>query len=186
MSHELERLKMKNSKNALVALLAVLVTGAVSAQPMSNQGYYGEVGYTALNIKNDSNGFDITPKLARLIVGKEINKGLAVEGTYAFTASNDSAAVNGTKYTGKASLFGAYLKPKFEIAQDVEVFARVGALHTKYEDEGSSFSKTKLSYGIGVQTQFTKDVYGQVDYMNYGKQDSVTAKGFTVSVGTRF
>jgi len=177
---------MKNSKNALVALLAVLATGAVSAQSMSNQDYYGEVGYTALNIKNDSNGFDITPKLARLIVGKEINKGLAVEGTYAFTASNDSAAVNGMKYTGKASLFGAYLKPKFEIAQDVEVFARVGALHTKYEDEGSSLSKTKLSYGMGVQTQFTNYVYGQVDYMNYGKQDSVTVKGFTVSVGTRF
>jgi hypothetical protein len=177
---------MKNSKNALVALLAVLATGAVSAQSMSNQGYYGEVGYTALNIKNDSNGFDITPKLARLIVGKEINKGLAVEGTYAFTASKDSAVVNGTKYTGKASMFGAYLKPKFEISQDVEVFARVGALHTKYEDEGSSFSKTKLSYGIGMQTQFTKDVYGQVDYMSYGKQDSVTTKGFTVSVGTRF
>ena len=177
---------MKNYKNGLVALLAVLATGTVSSQSMPNQGYYGEVGYTALKIKNDSNGFDITPKLARLIVGKEINKGLAVEGTYAFTASNDSAAVNGTKYTGKASLFGAYLKPKFEIAQDVEVFARVGALHTKYEDEGSSFSKTKLSYGIGVQTQFTKDVYGQVDYMNYYKQDGMTGKGFTISVGTRF
>ena len=186
MSHELERLKMKNYKNGLVALLAVLATGTVSSQSMPNQGYYGEVGYTALKIKNDSNGFDITPKLARLIVGKEINKGLAVEGTYAFTASNDSAAVNGTKYTGKASLFGAYLKPKFEIAQDVEVFARVGALHAKYEDEGSNFSKTKLSYGIGVQTQFTKDVYGQVDYMNYYKQDGMTGKGFTISVGTRF
>ncbi len=177
---------MKNSKNALVALLAVLATGAVSAQSMSNQGYYGEVGYTPLNIKNDSNGFDITPKLARLIVGKEINKGLTLEGTYAFTASKDSAVVSGTKYTGKASLFGAYLKPKFEIVQDVEVFARVGALHAKYEDEGSNFSKTKLSYGIGMQTQFTKDIYGQVDYMHYGKQDSVTARGFTVSVGTRF
>jgi hypothetical protein len=179
-------MKMKNSKNALVALLAVLATGAVSAQSMSNQGYYGEVGYTPLNIKNDSNGFDITPKLARLIVGKEINKGLTLEGTYAFTASKDSAVVSGTKYTGKASLFGAYLKPKFEIVQDVEVFARVGALHAKYEDEGSNFSKTKLSYGIGMQTQFTKDIYGQVDYMHYGKQDSVTARGFTVSVGTRF
>ncbi|MEY2791847.1 MAG: hypothetical protein RL295_2012 [Pseudomonadota bacterium] len=179
-------MKMKNSKNALVALLAVLATGAVSAQSMSNQGYYGEVGYTPLNIKNDSNGFDITPKLARLIVGKEINKDLTLEGTYAFTASKDSAVVSGTKYTGKASLFGAYLKPKFEIVQDVEVFARVGALHTKYEDEGSNFSKTKLSYGIGMQTQFTKDIYGQVDYMHYGKQDSVTARGFTVSVGTRF
>ena len=177
---------MKNSKYALIALLSALAAGSVSAQSMSNQGYYGEVGYTALNIKNDSNGFDITPKLARLIVGKEINKGLAVEGTYAFTASKDSAVVNGTKYTGKASLFGAYLKPKFEIAQDVEVFARVGALHTKYEEDDGSLSKTKLSYGIGMQAQFTKDVYGQVDYMNYYKQDGRSAKGFTVSVGTRF
>ena len=186
MPHQLERLKMENLKNALIALLSVLATGAVSAQSMSGQGDYAEVGYTALNIKNNNNGFDITPKLARLIVGKEINKAWTVEGTYAFTASDDSAVVNGTKYTGKASFFGAYLKPKFEIAQDVEFFARVGALHAKYEDEGSRFSKTKLSYGIGVQSQFTKDVYGQVDYMHYGKQDSVTAKGFTLSIGTRF
>lgn len=186
MPHQLERLKMKNPNYALVSLLAVLATGTVSAQSMSNQGYYGEVGYTAWNLKNDNNGFDITPKLARLIVGKEINKGLAVEGTYAFTASNDSGVVSGTKYTGKASLIGAYLKPKFELSKDVEAFARIGALHTKYEDEASSFSKTKLSYGIGVQTQFTQDIYGQVDYMNYGKQDGITLKGFTVSVGTRF
>lgn len=177
---------MKNSKHALVALLAVLAAGTASAQFMSNQGYYGEVGYTSLNVKNDNNGFDITPKLARLIVGKEIDKNLSVEGTYAFTASKDSATLSGTKYTGKASMYGAYLKPKFEISQDVEVFARVGALHTKYEDEGSSISKTKASYGIGVQAQFTKDVYGQVDYMNYYKQDGMTGKGFTVSVGTRF
>lgn len=177
---------MKNSKHTLIAFLSVLAAGAASAQSMSNQGYYGEVGYTALSIKNDSNGFDISPKLARLIVGKEINKDLAVEGTYAFTASKDSAVVSGTKYTGKASMFGAYLKPKFEIAQDVEVFARVGAIHTKYEDEGSSISKTKASYGLGIQAQLTKDVYGQVDYMNYYKQDGMTGKGFTVSVGTRF
>ena len=186
MPHLLERLKMNQSKYALIALLTALAAGSASAQSMSNQGYYGEVGYTAFNVKNDSNGFDITPKLVRLIVGKEINKGLAVEGTYAFTASDDSAFVNGTKYAGKANIYGAYLKPKFEIAQGVEAFARVGALNVKYEDEGSNFSRTKLSYGIGMQMQLTKDVYGQVDYMNYGEQDSVSARGFTVSVGTRF
>ncbi len=177
---------MKNSKHALVALLAILAVGSASAQSMSNQGYYGEVGYTALNLKNDSNGFDATPKLARFTIGKEIDKNLSIEGSYAFTASKDSSVVGGTKYNAKASAFGISLKPKMEIAKDVEVFARIGAIHNKYEDEGSSFSKTKLAYGIGMQAQFTKDVYGQVDYMNYYKQDGVTAKGFTVSVGTRF
>jgi hypothetical protein len=178
--------KMKNPKNALVVMLAVFAAGAASAQSMSNQGYYGEVGYTSLNIKNDNNGFDITPKLARLIVGKEIDKNLSVEGAFAFTASKDAATLSGTKYTGKASMYGAYLKPKFDLAKDVEVFARIGAIHTNYEDEGSSISKTKASYGLGIQAQFTKGVYGQVDYMNYYKQDGMTGNGFTVSVGTRF
>jgi Outer membrane protein beta-barrel domain len=177
---------MKNSKHALIALLTVLAASTVSAQSMSNQGYYGEVGYTALNMKNDNNGFSIRPKLARLTVGKELDKNLAVEGTYSFTASKDSSVVGGVTYTGKESFYGAYLKPKMEVAKDVEAFARIGALHTKYEDESGSLSKTKVSYGVGVQAQFTKDVYGQVDYMSYYKQDGITAKGFTVSVGTRF
>ena len=177
---------MKTSKYTLIVLLAVSAAGAASAQSMSNQGYYGEVGYLALNLKNDSDGFDATPKLARVTFGKEIDKNLSVEGSYAFTASKDSSVVSGTKYTAKATAFGVSLKPKMEIAKDVEAFARIGALHTKFEDESGSLSKTKLAYGIGMQAQFTKDVYGQVDYMNYFKQDGLSAKGFTVSVGTRF
>lgn len=178
---------MKNSKQALVALLAVLAVGSASAQSMKKEsGYYGEVGYTALNIKNDNNGFDVTPKLVRLSVGKDLDRNLSVEGIYAFTASKDSAVLGGTKYTVKGTMFGAYLKPKIEIAKDVEAFARIGAVHSKYEDEASSVSKTKLSYGIGVQAQLTKDVYGQVDYMSYYKADGLSAKGFTLSIGTRF
>ena len=177
---------MKTSKYALIALLSALAAGSASAQSMSNQGYYGEVGYLALNLKNDNNGFDATPKLARVTFGKEIDKNLSIEGNYAFTVSKDSSLVGGTNYTAKASSFGVSLKPKMEIAKDVEAFARIGATHSKYEDEGSSVSKTKLAYGIGMQAQITKDVYGQVDYMNYYKQDGLSAKGFTVSVGTRF
>ena len=184
---QLERLKMKNSKYALVALLAVLALGNASAQTMKkDSGYYGEVGYTPLNVKNNNNGFAITPDLARLVVGKEIDKNLSVEATYAFTVSKDSAVVNGTKYTGKASAFGLLLKPKVEITKDVEAFARIGAVHSKYEDEASSVSKTKLAYGVGIQAQLSKDIYGQLDYMSYYKQDGLTAKGFTISVGTRF
>ena len=177
---------MKNSKHALIALFSVLVAASASAQSMSNQAYYGEVGYTPLNIKSADDGIDVTPKLVRFIVGKEIDKNLSVEGTYAFTASKDSATLDGTKYTAKATMYGMYLKPKFEIAKDVEAFARIGAIHSKYEDGDSSVSKNKASYGLGIQAQFTKDIYGQVDYMNYYKQDGITGKGFTVSVGTRF
>ena len=177
---------MKKSKYALFALLAVAAAGNVSAQSMSNEGYYSEVGYLALNLKNSNNSYDATPNLARLTFGKEINKNLSVAASYAFTVSKDSTVVGGTNYTAKATAFGISLKPKMDITKDVEAFARIGATHSKYEDEEASLSKTKLAYGIGIQAQFTKDIYGQVDYMNYFKQDGLTAKGFTVSVGTRF
>lgn len=159
-------MNLKNSNYALIALLSALAPGLVSAQSISNQRYYGEVGYTTIHIKNDNNGFSITPKLARLTVGKELDKNLAVEGTYAFTTSKDSGVVNGVTYTGKKSVYGAYLKPKMEVTKGVEAFARIGASHTKYEDESGSLSKTKVSYGVGLRAQFTKDVYGQVDYMS--------------------
>lgn len=181
---------MENLKLAFIAFLIVFGISSVSAQSMNKDSdYYGEIGYTTAHLKNDKNGFSINPKLARLIVGKEFDKNLAVEGAYAFTTSKDSDVVNGVKYTGKVSSYGIYLKPKMEIAEDIEVFARIGALHTEYSEYSggkSTANKNRLSYGIGIQAKLTKDIYGQVDYMNFYKQNGVTANGFTISVGTRF
>lgn len=177
---------MKNLKHAFIAALAVLAACSASAQSMSNPGFYGEVGYLPLQLKNSNNGFDATSKLVRLTFGKEINKNLSVEGSYGFTASEGTSVVNNITYHANASTYGVLLKPKFEITQNLEAFARIGAVHNKYEDEGSSISKTKIAYGLGVQAQFSKDVYGQLDYMRYYKQDGLTAKGFTASIGVHF
>lgn len=178
---------MKYSQHACVALLAVFAAGTVSAQAIGKDaGYYAEAGYTPLQIHNDNNGFQGEPKLARLTVGKVITDNLAVEGFYAFTVAQDSTTDHGVTYNLNANMFGAYLKPKVAITQGIEAFARVGAVHSKFDDEYSSVSGTKLSYGLGIQAHLTQNVYAQVDYMNYYKQDGIGAKGFTVSVGTRF
>jgi len=184
MSHELERLKMKNSKYALIALLSALAAGAASAQSMSNQGYYGEVGYTPISISGG--GLTFKPKLARLVVGKDIHENLSVEGMYGATVSKDN-------YQGvdvSANAYGIFLKPKMEIAKDTEVFARVGWVHSEIKGSwgggSASSSGSDASYGLGIQTKFTKDFYGQLDYMNYYDKNGTTSKGFTVSVGTRF
>ena len=49
-----------------------------------------------------------------------------------------------------------------------------------------SRSGTDFAYGLGIQTNFTKTVYGQVDYMQSYDKDGVSAKGYTLSLGTRF
>jgi hypothetical protein len=105
---------MKNSRHALIALLALLAAATASAQSMDkDSGYYGEVGYTALTIKSENTGFEAKPKLARFTIGKEIDKNLSVEGTYAMTASKDSVVDGGVNYSMKATAFGVSLKPKF-------------------------------------------------------------------------
>lgn len=180
---------MKNSKRTLATLLAALAAASVSAHPMGkDSGYYGELGYSA--IKFDDGTTNATPKLLRLVVGTNINPNLDAEAAVALTASKGDLS-NGTE-TGKLSAkhFGLYAKPKIEIAKDTELFGRIGVSHTTWKNNHSSGessdSFTKLAYGVGVQTQFTKDVYGQVDYMNLGKKDGVNGKGLTFSVGMRF
>lgn len=180
---------MKKSRHALIALLALLAADTASAQSMSkDSGYYGEVGYSA--IKFDNGDKSTTPKLVRLVAGTSINANLDVEGVVALTGSKGDVEDSFENAKLSAKHIGFYAKPKMEIAKDTVVFGRIGISHTSWKINNSvsedSDSFTKLAYGIGIQTQFTKDVYGQVDYMDLGKKDGVSAKGLTVSVGTRF
>jgi opacity protein-like surface antigen len=181
--------KMKNSKHALVALLAIVSVSAASAQ--SNDGYYAEAGYLKLKLTSDSS-IAPTPKLLRLVIGKNIHDNLSVEGMVGLTASKSSWSDSASQTEGKvsATTYGVIAKPKFAITNGTEVFARVGIAHTSWKDEHtgstSSDSVTKAVYGAGIQTEFSKNVYGQLDYMSYGGKDAWKSKGFTFSVGTSF
>jgi Outer membrane protein beta-barrel domain len=174
---------MKNSKHALIALLVVTTLGTANAQNMDkNSGYYGEIGYTPLQIDIGGGVPTFKPKLMRFIVGKDVHENLSVEGMFATTASKDS-------YQGvdiSANSYGIFLKPKIEVAKDTQLFARVGYAKSELKLNTYSDSSSSISYGVGAQTKFTKDIFGGIDYTSFYKKDGVTAKGLTVSVGTRF
>jgi len=167
---------MKTISRVLASLILVATAGVASAQTAAKE-FYVEGGL--LGLKFEDSTHSKTPLLARLIVGKEINQNLAAEGMVGVTLSKDQDL--------SATTVGAFLKPKFEVAKDVEVFGRIGATHTGTKYNTGSYSTTRAAYGFGVQMQINKDVYGQVDYMHYAKDDVGTnARGFTLSVGTRF
>jgi hypothetical protein len=71
------------------------------------------------------------------------------------------------------NFLGIYLKPFVNLSGDTMAFARVGyASHSGKSEKPSgnfTWSTSNPSYGVGLQTQFTKDVYGAIDYMDYGK-----------------
>lgn len=190
---------MKFSKTAVLMGSLVLFSSAVFAQKQNNDAYV-ELGY--LNQKVTDNVDDTnnaTPKAVRLIAGKNLSPNLSMEVMAAANASKGTDTQS-TPDNVSGSLYGFYLKPKVGLSDDTQLFARVGMAHTslKYDNGNGSgvsttYSGSKLSYGIGLETNFTDNVYGAIDYMYYGKIDTslangdqLTSKGLSVSVGYRF
>jgi hypothetical protein len=165
---------MKTISCVLASLVLVATAGVASAQTAAKD-FYVEGGLLGLKFKDSTDSS--TPKLARFIVGKDINANLAVEAMGAFTLEKADGL--------SANELGVFAKPKMLIAKDTNAFIRVGAARTGTGGTGNGHV-TRAAYGFGVETQLTKDIYGQVDYMQYAKDGDLNVRGFTVSVGTRF
>jgi opacity protein-like surface antigen len=166
---------------AAAALAALCATGAQAQSRMADNGYYGEIGYSSMDVTGSGGG--ATPETFRFLMGTDLNKGMGLEALYITTISKDSRV----GYDASVHGFGIFLKPKMELTESTEVFARIGAMHAEITGgAGGSRSGTDFAYGLGIQTNFTKNVYGQLDYMHSYDRDNVSAKGYTLSLGTRF
>lgn len=181
---------------AWTVAISVAAVGVSAQAQTQEQSWYGELGYTAMALKNDYSGGTetVTPNLGRLVLGKEVSDHFAIEGIAGMTLSKgtiDNAKVS-------ADVTGLYLKAFTSVSTETSVFARLGYANNSGKSEVSgkdySWSSSNASYGVGLQTQFTKNVYGALDYMDYGKKTlsaadgggTIKHSGFTVSIGTRF
>jgi opacity protein-like surface antigen len=174
---------MKKLHLIAIATLAVLCATGAQAQSRTSAdlGYYGEIGYSPVDVSGS--GGNAKPHAIRFLIGNELNKNLGVEAMYITTVSKDSRL----GYDASASGFAVLLKPKMALTDSTEVFARVGLLRSDITASTSgSHTGTDLTYGLGIQTNFTKSVYGQLDYMHLYDRDNVAAKGYTLSLGARF
>lgn len=180
-----------------IAASLLLITTLSGAQQIAKTSY-GEVGITNLSIKSDNLDRTFSPTLVKFAVGTEINQNLDVEGFYATTIKKDSYSEtyngNSVDIGIKASSYGVYLKPKTKIANDLELFAKLGYATSKLEASASaaqgsasdSDTESSFSYGIGLKKYITKDVFGVIDYSNYYKKDGVSANGLTFTIGASF
>ena len=174
---------MKKMHTLAAAVLALACTTGVQAQNRTamDNGMYGEVGYS--QVKVTGAGGTGKPDALRVVVGSELHKGLALEAMYMTTISKDSRV----GYDASVSAFGVFLKPKMALTDNTDVFVRVGATRADITAAtGGSHTGNDLAYCLGIQTNFSKSVYGQFDYMNTYERSGVAAKGYTLSLGTRF
>lgn len=176
---------MKTSRLIVVSLFAALGVSSLQAQTTlypSNAGYYAELGYSALDLKVNG-GETSTPQIMRVTVGKELHKYMAVEAMYATTVSRDGKATYSGEYTG----YGLMLKPKMALTDSTEIFARLGWSRSDITASaaGATTGSDVLS-AAGIQTKFTPNVLGQIDYTNYFHRSGIKAQGWGISLGVHF
>ena len=183
----------------LVMILAVASTfistqsfAADTSAANENNGY-AQIGIT--RARTEDSGLAFIHPVATATVGYNFNKNFAGEVMAGTSVSDDTSYYGSVRVTSSIdSVFGAYLKAKTEITPDLAIFARVGVLRANISATGSngfvsassSASDTSLSFGAGLEYNFTKSIYGQVDYMSLYNKSGTSSQGPSVSLGFNF
>jgi opacity protein-like surface antigen len=171
--------------------IALLVTAVVAQAQI-----YLEASLAALSATESVQGiqYEAKPWTFSGFVGYQINPYLAVEGYLGLGAGHAITTENGINYGEKFkvdSSYGIFVKPRFAISNDMELFARLGYLQNKFSDSNIdrvSFKEAQSSVAIGVGANYYLDnrTYLTGSYMSYYKKDGLSVNGFSVGVGYKF
>lgn len=174
-----------------IAMATLLALGAVSA---AQAQYYGELAYVDAKVKE--NDIKLSPSMVRAIVGYELSPNVAIEGMVGFGASSSKVTLEddqGNLLAGKVEISqaaGVYIKPKFKVAEGLELFTRLGMTHGSLKGSAGGLteksSTTKFSYGVGASYQISPQMSINADYMHYTKKEGTAITGFAVGVGYKF
>lgn len=182
---------MKNRFKFLCVALVLASAGVQAQSQAQSGGMYGEVGLTSVKVSSD--GYSLTPRVLRGVVGYEVNPNFAIEGMVGFGVSDDTVTVSGFKVAGEVDhMIGLFVKPKVAVSPDLELFARAGFVRTKVTASLSGFglsasdSQSDVSYGVGLAYSISKGTSLNLDYMSYYNKDGVKANGVTLGVGFKF
>lgn len=170
--------------------LATIALAAVSAQAQSNNGIYGEVGYTSVNYSEP--GYSLSPAgVIRVSLGKNFSDNLALEAIAGFAATDGSLTTSGVTVKGRVdSMYGFYIKPQAQLSDSVSVFGRLGWVSSKLTATAPgvsiSSSGSDVSYGVGASVKVAKNAAITFDYMTYYNKSGTKADGITAGVSFGF
>lgn len=176
-------------KSAVVAAALASALGAHAQAQSAASPVYGELGWTSVTYKES--GYKLNPKMVRAIVGTDLNPNLSIEGMFGFGVADDNVTIQGVRVTGEINnAWGVFLKPKANIAPNLDVFARLGYVKTKVTASVPGYALSDsggdTAYGAGLSYKLTETTSLNADYMSYYNKDGVKGTGFTIGLGMRF
>jgi hypothetical protein len=185
-------------KIILGTILAAASTGLLaqsSSVASKETGFYAELGFAQAYYSESNDAYNFNNSMAVLKAGYSINKYIAVEVMGAGNLSTANFNVGSTRFSAKVSdAYGGYGKFSLPVNDDLSFFVRLGVTSATVSATASNGSRTAsawssgsdFSYGGGVQFNFTKEIYGQIDYMSYYNKNNITVTAPSISIGYKF
>lgn len=186
---------MKFASKALVCGLLLVAAASSQAQTQPEPKLYGEIGYAATSVKSENAGgvFKAKPGIVTGFVGYQFHPNVAVEGFLGLGAKSSEVKWDGAATGAKLKInnsLGVFVRPSVKVSDEVELFARLGYLHSKLtlSDASGSESDTDngVAYGLGGNVYLSKTSYLQLNWTNYYKKDGVKIDGIGLAYGMRF
>jgi opacity protein-like surface antigen len=132
----------------------------VMAEPISDNYFYAGLGYSYMDMNDDTLDTDITGNAVTFLAGYKFHQYLAVEGRYSLSVSD--LDVEGIDRSWDMSNVALYLKPQYSFEQ-VTVYGLLGYGETTI-DNGTSHSEDGFQWGIGASFAATESIDVFVDY----------------------
>jgi len=180
---------MKHSRSLAVVLASGLfAASAANAQDMYKSGVggvYTGLNYTFMNL--DAGGEDADVGTLSAKAGVMATPFLGFEARGGFGVDDDR--VRGIDYSVD-NFFGGYAT--FNIANESPItpYAVLGFTRVEVEAEGPfntvTDDESDVSYGVGLNMEFARNVSGNLEYMRYYDDDDVTVDGLGVGVQFNF
>lgn len=131
------------------------------------------------------------------IIGYGLHPNLAVEGLLGLGLKKDTVNEIGTLYQVDfkiQSMYGVYLKPRYQVTDAFELFARLGYVKTKFKVNApadsvyisGSSTEGSTAWGLGGNYAFDKNTYLTLGYNQFFKEDGLKIKGLNLGIGYRF
>ncbi len=175
-------------KNACVLTLLVGVTASVAAVADSGApGFYFGGGYTGATVDfNDlSKNADTGVLFGR--AGYQANQNVAFEARLG--AGVDDDRIYGAKVEVE-DLYGVYLKAGVPLQMGFYPYVLLGATHGKVKVSGNGLSESDsssdISYGLGVDYWFNRQLSADLEYANFYDKDGVQVDGWTVGLNFKY
>ena len=138
----------------------MMVAEVIDTPVASNNYFYAGLGYSYMNMNDDTLNTDITGDAVTFLAGYKFHQYLSVEGRYNFSVSD--LDVEGIDRSWDMSNVALYLKPQYSFDQ-VTVYGLLGYGEVTL-DNGTSHSEAGFQWGLGASYAATEKIDVFVDY----------------------